>query len=212
MKRKLTRLLAVFALVGFVTSNVFAVQTAKIGNLDLSVWGRLDAFTTIADIDESPNNDGETDDYNKVDNFVNGFTRVSLNSAFTEDLQGGVEIKTTLLSMEGGLFYIDEFFGMLQSEKFGRLEMGYTEDVTVKMNKSSVDVGSTGINTQYSFWFLMPFILQDVQVAAGDIYLMATTTQLDTSLWTNRISYLSPKTYGFQFGVAYIPSAVYPML
>ncbi|HUT85703.1 MAG TPA: hypothetical protein VMW66_02565, partial [Elusimicrobiales bacterium] len=102
MKRKIISLFITIGLLAFTANSVFAVQKASVGDLDISVSGRLDAFGTVADIDESPNSDGQNDDFNKVDVFTIGKLTVNLSSSFNEDLTGGVETKTNILSMEGG--------------------------------------------------------------------------------------------------------------
>jgi outer membrane protein OmpU len=115
----------------------------------------------------------------------------------------GVNVQLEAFREQSGA-HIDESFLFLQSDRFGRLQVGAKDGaaslLTVNAPDGGISVDDDGDVTTLSMF---------QQGVAFNTALNSTvvTTEADFGADSNAFTYITPRLYGFQAGISYIPTA-----
>lgn len=185
MKRRLLASIAALAAGGFAT----AVQASDPIRLELG--GYMEYWAAAAQ------QDGDFKKANRVNNFdIQGEGEVWFLGKTTLDngLNVAVRVELENGSDNNGADIIDEVY-MTLSGRYGQLTLGSTDNIAYKMRATAPNAAYTEVDdTAIPAYLLRPDGVVD------------NITDLGFDGDANKISYMTPKVYGFQFGVSYIPS------
>ena len=197
-------------------AGMFTVAAEAATPLKLSVGGYLNAFVGYTDL--------SSDDFRKVfpamsvNQFAVGTDGKIVFSADTK-LDNGMkvgavaEINASNLQQNG---WLGDVFAYAET-KYGKVEIGATDNAVVKMHHEVMDASgvwgtdkSKLVNwmgfSDYMNTFFAVVAGRPVRVSDFDVL---DSTSIDEDSNTQKISYFSPKFYGFQVGATYTPGARY---
>jgi hypothetical protein len=116
----------------------------------------------------------------------------------------GVNVQLEAFREQNGTAGIDESFLFLQSDRFGRLQVGAKDGaaslLTVNAPDGGISVDDDGDVTTLSMF------RQDVAFSTA-LNSVVVTTEADFGADANAFTYITPRLYGFQAGISYIPLA-----
>ncbi|MBN2751903.1 MAG: porin [Rhodospirillaceae bacterium] len=170
------------------------VSTAQASDpIKLSLGGYMEYWVAGA------SQDGDYRDGNRVNNFdVQGESEIHFKGKTTLDngMTIGVQVELEAGSNNNGTDTVDESY-MWLSGKYGKLIVGSENDVTYLSHVGAPEASQMGIGIAESDtnkYLLVPVAYLE-PIMGGE-----------TTGDANKLSYFTPKYYGFQAGVSYTPS------
>ncbi len=183
-----------------VAVGALASAPAQADGWEASIGGYMNTYFSVAGIDESP---AETTDFNSTGLFSDG--EIHFNFTYTADngisFGAQVELEDFGLANSGG-DTIDERFITIDGS-FGRIVAGSTNSAAYQMHYAAPYAGLP-INSGWVTVFI-PVPYGEFSTAFEHPGL---STYIDFGGDDNGISYYTPRFFGFQLGVTYVPSLV----
>ncbi len=178
-----------------VAAATLPLASASAQGIKLGLGGYMNNFFGVGDIDSDEA--FSDDDFNPTNLFSDG--EVHFSGEFTADNGISFGANIQLESFQSDPDQIDENFGYMEGS-FGRLQFGSENTAAYLMQFSGPEVGAP-INSGWVTAFIP---------SPGDLSFRTPglSTFIDIGNDENRLTYFTPRVFGFQFGASYTPTIV----
>ncbi len=157
-------------------------------NLTIDLDGKLAGYAVYNSI--------KSDNANKFD--IAGYGEINLNPEFQINNDNKVGAYITLETHpddKNDSFYEETY--VYSEGNYGRFEIGRAKNISRKIHITTPDVGILDIDDSEGLDYII----------APDDFIYINSTAINTDEKSNKINYISPSFYGFQFAGSYIPGA-----
>ena len=174
-----------------ISSSVYSATIYDKDNLTISLDGKLAGYTIY--------NSNAKGNANKFD--VTGYGEFSINPEFQVNRNNKVgayiELETHPDNEENKKDKVYKETYVYSEGNYGRFEIGREKNISRKIHITTPDVGILNIDDSESLDYIV----------TPDDFVYINSTAINTDGESNKINYISPSFYGFQFAGSYIPGA-----
>ena len=176
-------------------AGMFTAAAEAATPLKLTVGGYLNAFMGYTNLSEK---DLDGDKVNKFALGTDGEIAFTAETKLDNGIKVGAVAEIVVGSFAKRQGWLDDVYAYAES-KYGKVELGATDNAAKKLHNGAPEVGPLD-NDKIVSWLGLAGsgYFGGVAIALG-----STTIDLDGN--ARKISYFSPKFYGFQVGASYIP-------
>ena len=181
----------IYGTTALLAAGMFAAAAEAATPLKLTVGGYLNAFMGYTNLSEKEMGD-------RVNKFAIGTDGEIVFTAETK-LDNGIkvgaiaEVVIGSVDATGNQRWLDDVYTYAET-KYGKVELGATDNVAKKLHNGAPEVGPLDTIKIANWLGVIPAVSLD-----------STTIKFGGN--SKKISYFSPKFYGFQLGASYIPGA-----
>ncbi len=172
-------------------AGMFTAAAEAATPLKLTVGGYLNAFMGYTNLSEKDLNGGKV---NKFAVGTDGEIAFTAETKLDNGLKIGAVAEIVVGTLSDDQQYLGDVYAYAES-KYGKVELGATDNVAKKLHNGAPGVGP--LDTAKIVNWLG---LEDTDVGLG-------STAIDFDGNAKKVSYFSPKFYGFQVGASWVPGA-----
>ena len=173
-------------------AGMFTAAAEAATPLKLTVGGYLNAWMGYTNL--SKKDFGDLVGVNKFALGTEGEIVFAADTKLDNGLKVGAVAEIEIGSTDFGQRYLGDVYAYAES-KYGKVELGATDNVAKKLHNGAPEVGPLD-NAKIVNW-----------LGLGDVDVVLGSTAIDLDSNAKKISYFSPKFYGFQVGASWVPGA-----